>query len=145
MNPVFAVCMRTMYINQRKLVEGVNSLEGVEDTFRIGIDKKDNSAELVDVSMDTLKQKECSKDGVTIACITIFVILLIIGCCIGLAFYVKKKRDNAAARESIDENPDYNNEGYDGGGCEVKDNNDYYFEDTPDDIAVVTDKNQYYQ
>ena len=95
--------------------------------------------------MEELEKKICSEDTVTIVCISIFVIVLIVGGFIGLAFYMKIKRDRRNAQESIDENPDYDNEGCNDDGCEVKDNNDYYFEDAPDDIAVVTDQNEYYQ
>ena len=40
--------------------------------------------------------------------------------------------------------PDSGTEYYDDGCCEVKDNTDYYFDDDLDDMAEVSDTNDYY-
>ena len=136
-----AVCMKAMYFNKKELVEGLNSLEGVGVSFNIGITKKNSIEELVKVDM---KKTTCSEDTIIILCISLFAIIIIIGSIIGLWYYVRRKRGKTDVHVSIDVNPDYHSTYYDDGGCEVKDNTDYYFDGEPEDIAEVIDTNEYY-
>ena len=108
MNPVFATCMRTIYINKSELVEGENSLEGVKDTFSIGIDKKDNSAELLSIDMEELRKKTCPEDTFKIVGISIFVIVIIIGCLIGFVCFMKMRKVKNEEEPNMEKNEEYN-------------------------------------
>eukprot|EP00092_Neocalanus_flemingeri_P071615 GFUD01088051.1.p1 GENE.GFUD01088051.1~~GFUD01088051.1.p1 ORF type:complete len:186 (-),score=52.31 GFUD01088051.1:141-665(-) len=143
-NPLFAACMLQMFVNKQQLAEGLNSLDGVGDTFEIGITKKD-IAEKILVNMEEFKQKTCPSTGNTATALTVclFVIVVIVAL-IGLGLFVKNKQKEHVESEGVDINPDYGGEYYGDEDCEVKDRNDYYFDDQPDGITQITDVNDYY-
>lgn len=72
--------------------------------------------------------KKCNYDIVTIVCISISVILVLIGTITGVVYYVRKKRNNNA-EPTMEKNEEYgvdDDDYYNEFDTRVQDNNDYY-------------------
>ena len=142
-SPILAACMCQMFVDKQLLVEGLNSLDGVKDNFEFTITKNYATEEKIVMNMEELKHNTCNTKTISIVlCFFLFVMLVIIG----LGLFVQMKKVEPEKTEGVDINPDYGHgdEYGDGDICEVKDSTDYYFDDNPEDIAEITDVNEYY-
>ena len=131
--------MLSMFVNKQLLVEGLNSL----DNFEIVITKKFAVKEKIDMNMEEFKQKTCPNNSTNKTVVIIIIVVIVdLVLVLGVAIYNKIQKRKVVVPDPDDLNPDYGPDDYDDFN-EVKDNNDYYFDDKTGDTAEITDANPY--
>ena len=130
--------MFALYADRKQLVDGLNSLEDIGESFELNIIKNYIEEDKFTINMENMRKQMCEYNTFNIILICIFILFWII--VIAVLFC----QANFKKMPKKDENPLYVNVTYDTEDTEVKHVNDYYYGDQPGDTAEVTDPNEYY-
>ena len=80
-SPLLAACLHSTYVNHQLILDGLNGLEGVEESFDISITKIYGGEEKIKVNMEELKQNSCASDADgTILILILSIVAIIIFC-----------------------------------------------------------------
>ena len=111
-SPLIAACMHALNVNKKQLVEGLNSIEGLEVTFEIFITKKGYKEEVIQFSKGELMKRKCQTNNtaIIVSCVCL-VVLLMVSAEIWNIFNSWKMKKIAKELEGIYENPDYGDNG----------------------------------
>ena len=122
--------MFALYADKKQLVDGLNKLEDIGESFELSIIKNYIEEEEFTINMEDMRKQICEYNTFNIILICIFILfwIIVIAVLFCKAYF----------------NPLYAEVTYDTEDTEVKHVNDYYYGDQPGDTAEVTDPNEYY-